>query len=179
MKIYAVDVDGVVADLATAWLNRYNKDYNDHVTPANILSWDMHLYVKPECGTKLYDYIEDPTLYDEVLPTDGALEGIKILSSVFRVIFVTNSTIGASGAKYNWLLKQGFLSRLDDYIECKDKSLVKADLLLDDRLKNLLDFSGTGILYTQPWNIGLHWYGSRMKGWRYFIETAKLGYLLA
>ena len=35
----AVDVDDVVADLITEWLKRYNHDYNDTKTPADITQW--------------------------------------------------------------------------------------------------------------------------------------------
>ena len=47
-----------------------------------------------------------------------------------RVVFVTNSTDGAFGAKYFWLKRHGFIRNKKDYIECKDKSLVNADLEL-------------------------------------------------
>ena len=79
-QIIAMDVDSVVADLGTAWLNRYNRDYNDNMTNENILSWDTHKYVKPECGKKIYEYIEDPSLYDEVLPICGSLWAMDALS---------------------------------------------------------------------------------------------------
>lgn len=166
IPIIAIDVDGTIADLGTAWLNRYNKDYNDNLTNENILSWDTHLYVKPECGKKIYDYLEDSTLYDEVKSIPYAIVAINKIKESCRVIFVTNSTVGASGAKYNWLVKYKFLDRMDDYIECKDKSLILADILIDDRYENCKSFSGVSILYTQPWNVRLIWNGYRLDDWR-------------
>lgn len=169
MKIIAIDVDGVVAALETAWLSRYNRDYNDTMTKEDWTDWDVHKLVKPECGIKIYEYIEDPTIYDEVPPIEGALDGINwFRQAYFRVIYVTNSTLGASGAKYNWLQKYNFIDRLDDYIECKDKFLIRADFIVDDMPKNCWDFSGKAILYNQPWNVNENWPGFRLTSWKEF-----------
>lgn len=169
----AIDVDSTVAWLGKAWLGRYNKDYNDNLTDENILSWDTHLYVKPECGKKIYQYLEDPTLYDEVEVIPYALEAINEMKKSSRIIYVTNSTVGASGAKYNWLVKHGFLTTQDDYVECKDKSLILATVLIDDNIENLKKFEQfsyqTGILYTQPWNKTFDWH-HRIKDWKDFLR---------
>lgn len=170
MDIFAVDVDGVVADLQKEWLRRYNEDYNDNFPADKWIIWDIHRLIKPKCGIKIYEYLEDPTIYDNVEPIEGALEAIEKLSNFFRIIFVTNSTLGASGAKYNWLNKYKFIYKLDDYIECKDKSLVRANWLIDDRMENLLGFCGKKILYTQPWNIHSGWEGFKIKSWKDFLK---------
>ncbi len=155
--IIAVDVDSVVAELGPAWLGRYNKDYNDTLTSKDILSWDTHLYVKPECGLKIYEYLKDPTLYDDVKPIPYALECVKYLSQQYRIIYVTTSPIESFGAKYKWLKRYKFISDLSDYVECKDKSLIKADYLIDDNFNNVKQFGGVGYLFTQPWNIKFYW----------------------
>jgi 5'-nucleotidase len=175
MDIFAVDVDSVVAELGDVWLGRYNKDYNDHLTSKDIRSWDTHLYVKPECGKKIYEYLEDPTLYDEVLPVIGSQDGIKFIKQFCRVVYVTSSTVGASGAKYRWLRRYGFITNLDDYMECKDKSLIRTDYLLDDRFENVVSFHGFGILFNRPWNRGSkYFYSARLKDWNDIYEARKI-----
>jgi len=157
MLTIALDVDGVVADLMTPWLNIYNKEYNDNLKPLDIKSWGAHEYVKLECGTKFYDYIEDPSLYDIVLPTSpGVLNFVsKIKKEGHKVIYVTTSTLGSSGAKYKWLERWGFLDSMDDYVEATDKNLIKAHILVDDKYKNAQRWYMSGnlpVLFKQPWN---------------------------
>jgi len=156
------DVDGVPADLSTAWLARYNKDYNDNVQSSDIKEWGMHKFLKPECGVKFYDYLEDPTLYDEVLPFDnGCLEFCNNMRSVgWRIVFATVIVIGSAGAKFNWLVRHKYLEdgQLEDYVEMKDKNLLRgaADILIDDGLHNTKSWyesGGTPILFQQPYTI--------------------------
>jgi len=157
MLTIILDVDGVVADLMTPWLNEYNKDYGDTLNVSDIQSWNAHSYTKPECGTKFYNYIEDPTLYDVVLPTSpDVLEFVsQIKKEGHRVIYVTTSTLGSSGAKYKWLKKWSFLDSMNDYVEATDKNLIKADILVDDKYENAQRWylsGGLPVLFRQPWN---------------------------
>jgi len=154
------DVDGVLADLLTPWLAKYNKEYDDNKTPLDIKDWGIHKFLKPECGIKFYEYIENPKIYDKVLPyTDDAQQVIqKIREEGHRVVFVTTSTLGASGAKFKWLQKWGFINGhgMEDYIEATDKNLIKADILIDDRHENTKrwyhELGLLPILFKQPWN---------------------------
>lgn len=152
-KIIAMDVDGVIADLAPAWLARYNHDYNDNLKPSDLTGWDTHKFVKPECGFKMYDYLKDPHLYDDVLPTDGALDAINILKAHdYRIVYVTVTPIDASGRKFFWLRQYTFITDIKDYVEASDKSLIRAGTIVDDKPENLDTFDGKKILFVQPWN---------------------------
>ena len=173
--IVACDIDGVVANLMEAWLARYNRDYNDKLTKGMILSWGIDMYVKPECGLKIFQYIEDPAIYDEVWPEPAALRGVMSLREAgHRVVFVTSSTAGASGAKLRWLRRWRFLDEsyksLVDYVEAADKSLVRADVMIDDYFKNLEGFQGKGYLFRQPWNAGVGW-PYHIMSWNGVIEN--------
>lgn len=152
-RIIGLDIDGVCADLITPWLFRYNIRYNDDLTIDDITDWNIHNFVKPECGTKIYDYIEDPTLYDLVLPIKNSLFGVSALRDMgYRVVFVTSSTLGASGRKFRWLQDYGFTKDLKDYVEMSDKSLFAGDYLVDDYIVNINGFNGDGVLFTQNYN---------------------------
>jgi 5'-nucleotidase len=152
MKIIACDVDGVLADIHTVWYARYNKDYNDTLKPRDVTEWEVDKFVKPECGLKIYDYLKDPTLYNEVLPYPGALDFINKLKKLGRVVYATSSPIESYGRKFLWLKEHGFIKSQSDYFEARDKSLVRAYILIDDYQENLRHFIGIKILFGQPWN---------------------------
>jgi 5'(3')-deoxyribonucleotidase len=153
--VIACDVDGVIADVLTNWLARYNRDYNDNLKHDDITAWDTSIFVKAECGKKIFAYLDDPSLYDDVLPYPGALDAVKELKKLGRVVYATSSPAKSYGRKFFWLKEHGFLSDQLDYFETRDKSLVRADFLIDDYYKNLDTFVGKKILLAQPWNYSL------------------------
>lgn len=156
MKRILVDVDGVIADLHAEWLKLYNMEYNDVLTVDQITDWNMQNFVKPECGTKIFDYLHDPTLYNSVKPVDGAVSSIHWLRQhEYDVRFLTS---GVQPAKIQWLGDHGLLLGehfmfSPDVIVAHDKSLVKGDILIDDSIANCDNFSGQSILFAQPWNV--------------------------
>lgn len=157
-----VDVDDVCADLVSRWLSLYNEDFNDNLTKADIQSWNIAEYVKPEAAESIYEYLERDDLYDDVHPITGALLGIERLRNMgHRIIFVTTATKGHAGKKLEWLQKHGFLSpnKINDidYVECADKTLINGDLIIDDRFTTVEKFGDRGILFTQTWNKHKKW----------------------
>jgi 5'(3')-deoxyribonucleotidase len=59
-------------------------------------------------------------------------------------------------------------------MECKDKSLIRTDYLLDDRFENVVSFHGFGILFNRPWNRGSkYFYSARLKDWNDIYEARK------
>lgn len=148
-----MDIDQPIANLMNEWLFRYNKDWDDQLTAEKIFDWEIHKYVKPECGFRIYEYIEEPTIYDFVYPTIGAKEGLTELRKMgYRIVFVTNSTQGCAGVKFNWLKRWRFIIDKKDYVEAMDKSLIRGDYLVDDNTENVSSFKGQGVLFTQNHN---------------------------
>jgi 5'-nucleotidase len=141
--IIACDVDGVIADLFASWLSKYNHDYDDHLTPDKIIDWDISKFVKPECGKKIFDYLHDGDLYDEVPVIEGSRESIcELLGMGHRVVYVTTCVKKMTDPKWNWLERHGFLPRgrhnQDDLVVAADKTLVDANLLIDDRAQTVV-----------------------------------------
>lgn len=150
-RTIAVDVDEVVANLHDEWLRRYNNDYNDDLTKEEIKTWFISNYTKPECGEKMLHYLHDPDLYDNITPIEGALDGINYLRSQgHRVIFASSCVYGSEMPKLNWLFNKKFLKRdpkndtCKDWISIADKSLIRTDMLIDDRYTNCTGFMKSG-----------------------------------
>lgn len=148
------DVDGVVADLLSRWLRLYNQDYDDCLTPADITSWETNEFVKPECGKRIFHYLDRADLYDGVLPIEGARVGVQELRAMgHRVVYVTACSSGVMAkGKIEWLFRHDFLTDMKDLMVARDKSLAKGDLMIDDYIKNLRDFGGRGVLFDAPYN---------------------------
>lgn len=177
MKRILVDVDAVVADLIPIWLDMYNKDYGDKLEVKDIFKWGIHEIVKPECGESIFNYLERPELYDNVKPIDGAISSIRWLRQhSYDVRFVTS---GVLESKIRWLGRHGLLIGENhlyspDVVVAHDKSIIIADIMIDDNVKNCENFKGKSILFAQPWNEGNHpWF--RADGWADVIQYLARG----
>lgn len=157
----AIDVDGPVAALHEAWFAEYSRIWDDDLIPEDVTNWDVHTFVRPECGEKVYDLLT-PKLWDSVKDVKGALEAVSALQKDprFKVIFVTSAVWGCEGRKLRWLVEHCFIDNLErrtfsEYIECSDKSKIKADILIDDGAHNFVGFDGYKILWNAPHNQGV------------------------
>lgn len=151
--IIGCDVDDVLANLIGEWVRRYNKKYNDTLVPEMITKWEIEEFVKPECGKNIFALLDDPDLYDHVLPFHGARESIERLREIGRVVFIT---AGNGTQKLRWLKQWGFLPKTRDaerdFFMAKDKALVNADILMDDCIANVEAFPREAILIAQGHN---------------------------
>lgn len=162
MHTIAIDVDDVTADLVSAWLDRYNLDHNDSLSEKDIKTWDIGSHTK--IGDKMYEYLT-PDLYDLISPIFNSLWGIgKLREMGNKVIFVTSFLPSLAGRKYHWLKFYGFLESQKDYIEAKDKSLIRCDYLIDDSPDNIINSYGIPIVFTREWNKQL-WTYDRVDNW--------------
>lgn len=163
--IVAIDVDGPLADLGTELLHRYNRDYDDALTPADLTSWALHDVVKPECGRKIYEYLREPNLYEYVEPLAGAMDGVQALRDAgHEPFFVSSCTYGMVDQKAEWLTRHGFAVDTGtpflppDFVVVHDRMRVEADLLIDDGWHNVRPWverkRRQAILFNTPANKG-------------------------
>lgn len=136
-----LDLDSVCNDLLTVWYERYNRDYNDDMCVERQLTWDMHAYVKPECGKAIYRYLSEPGLYRNLPVMDGAVEGIQALKDMGCKVFIVSACSPSSaGEKMLWV--KDYLPPVNGFISVysygKDaKALIAGDILIDDGPHNI------------------------------------------
>ncbi len=152
MRTILVDVDDVLNNLLTGWVQRYNKEYNDTLTADSFLDWNMLKFIKQECGEKIYDYLKDPTLYEECTPTPHSQEVIERLLKHGDRIYVVSSCVPESvDAKFSWVLKH-YPLKWNQCIACSNKGLIIGDYLIGDGLHNAVGFTGTFLLMDRAHN---------------------------
>jgi len=171
MKIL-IDMDGVLYDLYTPWFTLYNTDYPHHpITVADVKEFNTSLFVAPECGTKIFDYFEQESVWANggILDSYAGEVTKRWVADGYDVIVCTKASTKISIAlKLTWL-EQHF-PHIDGKVitygkDTHIKSWFNADVLIDDALHNHSDFTGISILYDQPWNQKETEY-IRVKNWR-------------
>jgi len=92
------------------------------------------------------------------------LEG---LSQRFEVFIATQamSVPNSLGPKYRWLQRHFPFIPPAHYVFCGNKSILRADFLVDDMPRNLHLFEGQGLLYSAPHNLAASGF-VRVNNWR-------------
>ncbi|WP_197284076.1 5'-3'-deoxyribonucleotidase [Bacillus sp. JCM 19041] len=173
-KRIAIDMDEVMADFNKKHLTLFNADYGEQLTIEDLHGKKLR-ELRPKLENEIRSYMKDPTYFRDLDIMQDSQEVIKELSESYEVYIATAAMHFPTSftAKYEWL--QEHFPFLDDqhFVFCGDKSVIKADYLIDDNLWQLERFTGEGILYTAPHNIHATGY-TRVNNWQdvraYFLE---------
>ncbi|MDI3256346.1 MAG: 5'(3')-deoxyribonucleotidase [Kyrpidia sp.] len=171
MTTLLIDMDSVIVDLMSAWCRRYNADWNDNLTPEDILTWEWEKYVKPECGRRIYQYLDEPGMFLHLEPLPHAIEVLERLSNRYEILIVTSSRRTAMAEKDAWVTRHlPFIGR-KNLILAHRKDRICGDLLFDDAPHNLESFQRTGrtaVAMDYPYNRQVACL--RVKGWLEFEQ---------
>lgn len=163
MKTILVDIDGILADLQGDWYPRYNAirpEGYPELTPETVNNWDI-----PQAHHKtLWSVIEQPGLYRNLKPLEGAVEGLRELvgNRALDTYIVTSATAAphTPTEKIQWLGEHfPFVSR-KKIITCHNKTLIRGDVLVDDAPTNVQGWlsrnpSKTVVTINYPYNEGI------------------------
>lgn len=174
----AIDMDEVIADAFTAEYNWLVEKYN--------YNWSKDMFFGKEFSEiASKDHIEqikkiqhEGRFFEDLPIIDGALKAVKSLCSVCEV-FITTAALEYPNScihKYRWLRKNFPFISDSNIVFCGDKSVISADILIDDNSHHFSRFQGIGVLFTAPHNANDNW-PIRVTGWseaenliRRFIE---------
>ena len=166
MKRIAVDMDEVMADAVAEHLLRYNRDHGEKITKADLDGkwlWDV---VPLDRHHMLEAYLRSEDFFDvlDVLP--DAQRVIAALQQRYEVFIATAAMeVPTSFApKFRWLERHFPFIAPSHIVYCGDKSILKADFLIDDNPRQLRRFTGEGILFQSPHNIHVKGF-RRVKDW--------------
>lgn len=154
--VFLFDLDGICCNLMKKWLRVYNRDYNDHLTPEAITDWEWHKFVKPECGKRIYGYLNRPGFFADLEPIEGCVPALDRLSSVCELVVVTASPKAAVKDKLHWVERNLTMVPRGNVVVTYRKDLVRGDFMMDDAPKNLRNHPATRIMLDYPYNRDFH-----------------------
>jgi len=136
-----VDMDSIVADIATPWYASYNQRTGDDLTVERVTDWDTRLACRfPEF---IFPIIREPGFFLKPEPMPGATEGVRALVDQGHNIFLATAAPGtiALTDKALWIAK--YMPWFDvekNLLLGYQKDLYRADVLFDDGPHNLVAY---------------------------------------
>jgi 5'(3')-deoxyribonucleotidase len=170
-------MDEVMADTLSEHLRRYNETFDEAITPEDLTGKGLWEYVPEDRRQQLRDFLDAEDFFEDLPLMPGAREALERLSARFEIFIATQATTvpNSLGPKYRWLQRHFPFIPPTHYVFCGNKSILRADYLVDDLPRNLLRFEGTGILFTAPHNLTATGF-IRVNGWgeveEYFAAVA-------
>lgn len=160
--IILVDQDGVLANFEYGFLRRWRYLFpNDFFLP---LDQRKNFHIEDDYP----DYLEgeivkifsEPGFFAGLEPIPGGAKALRAILRLGHEVFICTSPFkqnrGCAAEKLAWVEKNiggDFLKRV---IITEDKTLVRGDILIDDKpkVKGLVKPAWEHILFTQPYNAG-------------------------
>jgi 5'-nucleotidase len=150
-----VDMDEVLADTLSEHLRRYNQEFDELVTVDDLAGKGLWEVTPLDRQQRLRAFLDAEDFFEDLPLIPNAQQVLKDLTSRFEIFIATQAmTVPNSlGPKYRWLQRHFPFIPPTNYIFCGNKSILRADYLVDDLPRNLLRFEGQGLLYTAPHNL--------------------------
>ena len=155
MRRICVDMDEVLADTLSEHLRRYNQEFDELVTVDDLAGKGLWEVAPLDRQQRLRAFLDAEDFFEDLPLIPNAQQVLKDLTSRFEIFIATQAmTVPNSlGPKYRWLQRHFPFIPPTNYIFCGNKSILRADYLVDDLPRNLLRFEGQGLLYTAPHNL--------------------------
>ncbi|SPU18962.1 5'(3')-deoxyribonucleotidase [Niallia circulans] len=165
MKRIAIDMDEVMADFNKKHLALFNRDFGEQLTTDDLHGKKLR-ELRPELVKEIRGYLLDPTYFRDLEVMEHCQEVVEELAQSYE-IFVATAAMDfptSFNAKYEWLKEHFPFIDDQNIVFCGNKSIIHADYLIDDNVRQLERFSGEGILFTSPHNVNVTGY-PRVHNW--------------
>jgi 5'(3')-deoxyribonucleotidase len=164
MERIAVDMDGVLADTMEQFFRFDERDFGKRRSLEEIIG-------KPESaafpGAKEYVRTKDFFRTAPVMKESQSI--LSELNKRYEIFIVSAATEFPQSLfeKHEWLNEHFPFITWQQMVFCGSKTIVEADIMIDDHFKNLDHFKGTTFLFSQPHNLlqssGKH---KRVNSWK-------------
>jgi 5'-nucleotidase len=171
-KTIAIDMDNVIVDIETNWINLYEKEFGVKVEKADLLGKPEEEAFPDAAAARSLLYKPGFFRHAPVMP--GAIEALTELAKDFEIYIVSAAMEFPNSLpeKYDWLAEHCPFISWRNIIFCGDKSVIDTDFLIDDHLKNLDFCKGIPVLFTAGHNVNVNRH-QRVNNWTEAVAYLK------
>ena len=150
MERIAVDMDGVLADTTEQFFCFDERGFGKRRSLEEIIG-------KPESAAfpKAKEYVRTKDFFRTAPVMKESQSVLSELNKRYEVFIVSAATEfpQSLSEKYEWLNEHFPFITWQQMVFCGSKTIVEADIMIDDHFKNLDPFKGTTFLFSQPHNL--------------------------
>jgi 5'(3')-deoxyribonucleotidase len=148
-------MDEVMADTLAEHIRRYNQAFDEDLTPQDLAGKGLWEIAPLDRQAQLRAFLDAEDFFEVLDVIPGAQTVLKDLAGRFEIFIATQAMAvpNSLGPKYRWLQRHFPFIPPAHYVFCGNKSILRADFLIDDQPRNLQRFVGQGLLYTAPHNL--------------------------
>ena len=143
-------MDGVLADVYPRFFELYEQETGNKKTMGEIIGLK-----EGEAFPELYRWVETPGFFRSIPVMADSQRVLKLLNKTYEILVISMATEFPVSLtdKQMWINDHFPFISWRQVIFCGNKSLIQADLMIDDHFKNLDHFKGETIIFSQPHNI--------------------------
>lgn len=148
-KNILVDMDGVLADIYPHFIDM---EYRETGIQLDITKLDGLL--EAEAFPSFLKVVNTPGFFRTVPVIADSIEGLRYLNDKYNVTIVSSATEFPNSLmdKHDWLKEHFPFIGWQQMIFCGSKQHIKGDIMIDDHPKNLIQFTGQKLLFSEPHN---------------------------
>ena len=167
MARICVDMDEVMADTLAEHLRRYNQAFDEEVKVDDLVGKGLWEITPLDRQQQLRAFLDAEDFFEDLPLMPYSQRVLKDLSARFEIYIATQAMAvpNSLGPKYRWLQRHFSFIPPTHYVFCGNKSILRADYLIDDLPRNLQRFEGQGLLYSAPHNLTATGF-VRMNNWQ-------------
>jgi 5'-nucleotidase len=152
MKRILVDMDGVLADVYHRFFELHKEESGKRLSVSDIRGMK-----EAEAFPNQIKWVNTPGFFRTVPVMTGSQDVLRKLNQNYEVVIVSMATEFplCLTDKQLWLNEYFPFIGWQQMIFCGNKNIIMADIMIDDHPKNLDNFNGKTIIFTQPHNMNL------------------------
>jgi len=169
-KTIAIDMDGVIADTESHFINWYERDYGVRVNPLEIIGLKEDEMFPDKTASRRFAFT--PGFFRTAPLMPGAVEALTRINKDFEIYIVSAAMEFPQSLpeKAEWLKEHFPFIDWRHIIFCGDKSIIGTDYMIDDHIKNLDFFKGKPLMFNAFHNAN-YTHHLRLKNWEHALEV--------
>lgn len=168
MKRILVDMDGVLADIYTRYAELYKQETGLIKPPEQVIGKR-----EQDAYEAVPRWVAAPGFFRNLPLIADSREILEQMNRKHEILIVSMATEFPESLteKQLWINDNYPFISWKQVVFCGDKSLIPADIMIDDHLKNLDHFRGDSYMFLQPHNIELTGHShKRVASWKELAE---------
>lgn len=148
----ALDMDEVIADVQPKFIDLYEQEFGKRLSAADYEGKKVYdlpgaMHIRKFLFEKGF-FRDLPVMPDSQAVVQELLENCDIF-----IVTAAMEFRNSFEDKYDWLQEHFPFFHWKNVVFCGDKSIIRADYMIDDHPRNLRSFQGQGLLYTANHNM--------------------------